>query len=331
MNKNGFIIIIVVVLVLVILGICIRGRHRRRHVETEGYDGKEKYILYYSYGGLIHNLYTIDLQVQLAKKYNRTLLIYSKLNQFQIDFDDIFYIDDPELKYKTDKDLAGVNGELLINNEIPFKHYKDIEANWSIIKDKMGFRYKNKKFLGIDHKEDQADIDIVIYKHVSKWSLSGKNSANIKIHPAILQQIHSKAINAPYIGAHYRNTDNKNDIKKSFKQIHKQLKTHKHIKTLFLATDDHSSVDKFRNEFNDKIDRFICYNKIGTNNGKPLHKIPMRSNEKLQQHVDALTDMYLLYKSDVFIPSKNTSWTNFISFWRDRRPSRGDALTGLFD
>jgi hypothetical protein len=41
MNKNCFIIIIVVVVVLVILGIaaaCMRGRHRRRRVEREGFE-----------------------------------------------------------------------------------------------------------------------------------------------------------------------------------------------------------------------------------------------------------------------------------------------------
>ena len=270
MNKNCFIIIIVVVVVLVILGIvaaCMRGRYRRRRVERErfereGFDGKEKYILYYSNGGLVHNLSHIIKQIGVAKKYNRTLLIYSKFeNEFKIDFDDLFYIDDPELKYKTDKDLGSVNGELLINNEIPFKHYKDIEANWRIFGDRMGFRYKDKTFLGIDHNEDQAAVDIVIYKHTCNYTLS---SAPVRIQPYIFNQIRQKTINTPYIGAHYRNTDYKNDINKSFKDIRKQLEKHKHIKTLFLATDDNSSVDKFRNEFNDKIDRFICYNNIDT-------------------------------------------------------------------
>ena len=74
----------------------------------------------------------------------------------------------------------------------------------------------------------------------------------------------------------------------------------------------------------------FIYNNID-NNGIPLHSANISPNQKLQLHIDALTDMYLLYKSDVFIKSKKTSWTNFISFWRDRRPSRGDALTGLFD
>jgi hypothetical protein len=317
MNNNGFIIIIVVVVVLVILGLCMKGWHRRRRVENEGYDGKEKYILYYSNGGLIHNLSRIIKQIDLAKKYNRTLLIYSKLNEFQIDFDDLFYIDDPELTYKTDKDFGSVNGELLINNEIPFKHYKDIEANWGIIPGNMGFRYKDKTFLGIDHNEDQADVDIVIYKHLL---LGSPGALGIKIQPTILQQIQAKSLLSPYIGIHHRNTDHKNDINKSFKQIHKQLKKHKHIKTLFLATDDHSSVDKFRNEFNDKIDRFICYNTID-NNGGPIHGAYRTDNKKLQQHVDALTDMYLLYKSDVFIPSENGSWGSFIKNLRNNKYS----------
>jgi hypothetical protein len=98
------------------------------------------------------------------------------------------------------------------------------------------------------------------------------------------------------------------------------LKKHKHIKTLFLATDDHSSVDKFRNEFNDKIDRFICYNTID-NNGGPIHGAYRTDNKKLQQHVDALTDMYLLYKSDVFIPSENGSWGSFIKNLRNNKYS----------
>lgn len=310
MNKNCFIIIIVVIVVLVILGICMRGRRKRGCVETEGYDGgKEKYILYYSNGGLVHNLSMINLQIQLAKKYNRTLLIYSKFkNQFKNDFDDIFYIDDPELKYKTDKDLDNVDGELLINNEIPFKHYKDIEANWDIVPSTMAFRYKDKTFLGIDHDKDQSDVDIVIYKHLIG---DVRSKTNIKIRPNILRQIYSKTINTPYIGVHFRNTDHKNNIEDSFEQIHEQIKKHKHIKTLFLATDDNSSVDEFRNEFNDKIERFINYNNID-NYGAPIHNIDMPYNKKLQQHVDALTDMYLLYKSNVFIPCINGSWQYFI-------------------
>ena len=246
MKTNCFIIILVVIVVLVILAIVpafMSGRSGEQSVEIGGNDGgKEKYILYYSNGGLIHNLGMIQSHIDFAKKYNRTLLIYSKFeNEFQIDFDDIFYIDDPELKYKTDKDFCSLNDELLINSEIPFNNYKDIEANWNIVDGKMAFRYKDKNFLGINHEDVKSDI--VIYKHNVNILTS---KTNIKIQPTILQKIHSKTINTPYIGVHYRNTDYKNDINNILKQIHKQLEKHKYINTLFLATDDNSSVDRFR-------------------------------------------------------------------------------------
>ena len=72
------------------------------------------------------------------------------------------------------------------------------------------------------------------------------------------------------------------------------------------------------NSFNDRIDKFICYNKIKQLHGRSIHimsgdELKKHNTTKLEQHVDALTDMYLLFKSDVFIPSRNGSWKDFIN------------------
>ena len=53
-----------------------------------------RYILYYSNGGIIHNLRMLHSMVVLAKKYNRILIIYNDYN-----FNDFFYFQVNSIQY----------------------------------------------------------------------------------------------------------------------------------------------------------------------------------------------------------------------------------------
>ena len=120
---------------------------------------------------------------------------------------------------------------------------------------------------------------------------------------------------------HFRNTDYKNNIQEILTQIKKNKPSH--IKILFIATDDYNSIQTFKDELKNEFEEFICHSKIqnrlDANQG--IHHmneemLTQNNMTKYEQHIDAITDMYLLYKSDVYIPSKNTSWTPFINHMR---------------
>ena len=197
-----------------------------------------KYLIMKTSGGLFHMLVLLSKCITFCRDNNKILIIDSKQTKFGIDFDEIFYI--KNLDYSTSYD------------KIP-KHIKKV-SGIPISKIKTTALAFGKGGYYLDGINPNAIRSSDKDEAVVRWSCGGNWKADreiwdIFIKPEILEVIKSKKINDLYIGVHFRNTDKRNNINDIFIQVHDILNTYKYLKTIFLATDDYSSVSKFQNEF----------------------------------------------------------------------------------
>ena len=288
-------IILIIILALIII-------FYLNKVKYENYFNNDKFLLLSPTGGLTHMLNRLNGVINISKKDNRKLIFNTEnLTSFRMPFTDIFRFKDINIFSIDDlKDNIGNYSKEDIRN----KRYKYKKNNYFI----------NKVIKNDNDTEFMLDNEYLLITK-GKYSDNFDNIFNhVRINKEIKDTIVSKKINIPYIGVHFRNTDIKNNINNFFKEIHDNLLQNKHINTIYIATDDYYAIDKFKNKFKDY--KITNYSNI-PHADKNIHYIDNRNLEKYditkkQQIIDVLTDIYLLYKSNIFIKSKNSGLSNFV-------------------
>ena len=109
-----------------------------------------------------------------------------------------------------------------------------------------------------------------------------------------------------YISVHFRNTDMKNSIDDFINKIKNTSKNFK-INNIFIATDDHQAFNKFKNSLLHL--NFFQLSQPENLNGKNIH---YHSTDKHKQIMNILIDIYMIIKSDYFIPSINSGVSKWI-------------------
>lgn len=114
-----------------------------------------------------------------------------------------------------------------------------------------------------------------------------------------------------YISIHFRNTDIKNDTNEYLSKIKNAFSEHKHIDTLYVATDDANFYDKVKFSFPEKniIRSTIPLHPPPRYEGRGLHHL---HPDRVKQQHNCLIDIFNILLSDVFIPSNNSSFSRVI-------------------
>lgn len=246
----------------------------------------KKYLIYKISGGLCHMMAQINSCIELSIKLNRHLIIDCNGGAFNNDFNKYFNI--PTIKYETN-----------YNNFEYSDKYKDyIEVNCEY--HPKGYKLLDKEIrLNINQINNNDDVIFC------SWFDNKNSGNNIKVNKDILEKIKQHQIQDKYIGVHYRNTDHKTDINQTIKEIQKHEKSN--IKKILLATDDYKAFDLFKSRLPNYEIIQITKPYVGE-----VNNIHYGNPNKDEVIINALIDIYLLTKANIFIPCNISGFSRFV-------------------
>ena len=274
------------------------------------------YVIYKGTGGLTHMLIGLVFCMEYCIKYNNKLIIdvisHSCYKHYLKDF---FIIQDkecPTLIYSEDYSIIEPNIFFARNISIDYiKNYPNVEK--LIDAEKYIYEYKIDKYnIRYSLQRTNTRQRVKIYAGPG----NGNYSAVIKyirLKPEILNIIKQQPLIDNFIGIHFRNTDLNNNIKEFINQIKTNNKKYTNI---YLATDDSKAYDIFKIELPNYT--IYQYTKPIESNGEPIH---YAEKNKYNLILNALIDMYFLYKSNDFFYSKGSSFSRFILRMRNEKKS----------
>lgn len=267
-----------------------------------------KYIIYQGSGGLVHMLgglvYCCDY---IKKKKNYLLIIDIKnhkafLNNFSKYFilNNIIYSED----YNDIKNIKNIK----TYHRIPLEYFNEMNVQYE---KNYIHKYNNHEInIGIPLEKIKYNNNIKMYA-----GHGGNNHTNIikyvKCNNEIKKELKNYLINDKYIGVHFRNTDKCNNIF-NFINILKKYKDYK----IYIATDDIKSLNIFKTELVN-YDILYYFEPYDTK-GKNIHFNNPNKDEVIKS---ILVDMYILYKSDIFIDSPNSLVSQLVNKMRTLKES----------
>lgn len=251
----------------------------------------EKFIIYKIGGsGFFHNLSGLSVAIDVAKQFNRTLIIEQYIHDVKrINFEETIEIHEPELKYGYSYDVLPEDAKWkgLDINEIKSLYYDEIRGNQ--------YYYKGINLSQIEQSEIDNKIMILCLYN------PGFNT-NIKISEQIMNRLEKEEkIEKPFISLHYRNTDMEHDLEPFLEKISYITNNYK-FETLYLASDDFSSYDKIKERFPSLEIVRKSLPPEGLKEDWSLY-----AEDKDKQLYEFLRDVYFILNSVVFIPSPKSS------------------------
>ena len=240
------------------------------------------YLVYKISGGLCHMMRHINFMIHLSKVTGRRLIIDCNAMAFSNDFNKYFTAD---CDYQTD-----------------YRDFPEEYTNYArarLIKD-GGYLLLDKRIVlptqEIINSRDRVVFCTMVQDiHVRDWY--------IKVKKDITEKIAVDKIQGEYIGVHFRNTDRKNEIS-LFEEEIKRLPP----MVVYFATDDAKAVLNIPN----KVIRKTYPGDFG---GASVH---YGNPDKDEVIFNALTDLYHLSKATYFIPSMNSSFSQFVLKIREK-------------
>jgi hypothetical protein len=234
---------------------------------------------------MIDMMTLITMCLKYAKNFNRILVIDTRKSlHFKDGFRKYFYI----------------------SNSITYKD--DLNTLYANIKDKILYPNKNRKSLDylkfnpfidenptIDMTKDYKE-DIILYGNDNKHLERDINFffRNFTVKPIILDIFKQRLEKLPnnYISVHVRNTDYKSNVDKFIKDNYDKFNN----KSIFLASDDNNTIEKFRIVFSNKnIYNFMNMNMNNKyKNNHPIHIMKRNVKDHEQFNIDTMTDFLLL-------------------------------------
>lgn len=255
-----------------------------------------KWLIYKGSGGLFHNLSGLFFALNCAKSQSRKIIIDTdKHPAFGVRFSDYFchycpgidiYFDYNEINKTKEKALTYKSLNL-----------KDIEDNRAL--------FNNGRYYLMGHPllnfSDKIDPKLPLVV-ISTWDrIDHIDYRQIKVHNRVFDRLKLEPTpDSPYISIHFRNTDISNDIAKFVEKI-KDIRKKKPINVLYVASDDSNVYSHLQKTFPDmKILRY-------TKPPEGIKNLHYSACDKDKQMYECLRDLYLILKSDYFIPSLNSN------------------------
>lgn len=258
------------------------------------------YVIYKGSGGLIHMLNGIAYCADWCKQNNHILLIdIINHKAFQRKFSDYFYL--ININYIEDYNL--LDNEL--NKNISIKFIQNNEPVFKVVNKSRSY------WLGdtiISKPLTDSNDRIKVYCG-SGGNMNELTVKYIRVKPSISNKF--KYPDNIFLGVHFRNTDRRNSIDIFIKEIKLY-----NIKKLYLATDDYSALDKFKNALS--YYEIITYTTPINMNGKCIHFNHTNQDELI---TNLLIDIYALLHCSKFILSSNSLISKLIFYMRYTKQS----------
>jgi hypothetical protein len=266
-KKHAFIIISVVVIISVALIVLYFNRQRTGIFEPN-------YIVCLPQGGFIYMIHRIIDAYQYAVDNNRVLIVDTRKNWFKDSLYEYFFIHSPYV-YVGDIDfLYGSLDKLTM--------YPSKVGLKTIVLDQDNPRKYN-----IDLTNDYSE-QVVIYSHIGGGSSVKPFFSMCSLTPVVYEAYTKARDKLPpnYISVHIRNTDYKSDLDAFLEKYKEILKD----RPVFLASDNKSTIELFKRQFN-----IYTFSDIPENYGRNLHEEYSRSGPEVRKYnIDTIVDLLLL-------------------------------------
>jgi hypothetical protein len=256
------------------------------------------YLINKASGGLAHMLGGIYAALIRAKQNNRFLIIDCETHiAFRHKFSDFFIL----LNEQYSDDYS------IIPSDYTFKEHS-IEEIKNTNLSRAGKALYGMFGWSVQSKIFNPDEKIVIWSGTS-GTKGNWHMPNLKVNQKIIEKLNNeKKIIEPYISIHFRNTDIKNKLKRFTNKI-KIIVKRTNIKTVFLATDNAKTINAMK-KLLPKL-KIIQLSKPKLN-VKNQHYASINKEECYNQIYETLRDLYFIFQSKYFIPSRNSGLSRFI-------------------
>ena len=240
---------------------------------------------------------------EYAKTNDRILIIDTKTGWFNDDINEYIsfnspyiYKGDPTIVYNTIKNLSIYPSGLDITAmELPEKRKNINELGFSY--------YLNEHNLSYDLNKPFQER-IMVYSMYKVGQRHFNDMLRFCSLSYIVKQAYWSArskMPAYYVGVHVRNTDYVSDVPDFIKTHEKQFSE----KAIFVATDNKSSLELFKEKYGANV---FSFTDITENGGKPLHEGNYRNKEESRKYnIDTFVDILLLATSNEYYYSSKES------------------------
>ena len=295
-----------------------RSRRTIKH-KTRKLKDKEKYVICMPMGGLCDMMARIQACIEYCKKHKRILILdTSKSTHAKDGIEKYFQIDSPVLfhgniqkKYEALKGRSFYPPELagtFLSMHVINSKRKGIHTRTDYIDKKTRLRTY------FDTRQSYSE-DVLLYR------IHGGNLEEVvnflslcKLTPLVKQIYKKRRSMLPheYISVHVRNTDYKSNVDE-FLKIHSKIFK---ANTIFLATDDYHTIQKFKDLHGTQVITFADIKPL--NGAIAHHKKTMTKNENITMTIDAIVDLLLLAGgTTVYASSKESGYSKVAKLLHD--------------
>lgn len=294
-----------------------RSRRSIKHQTRKLRADKEKYVICMPMGGLCDMMARIESCIEYCKKHNRILILdTSKSSHAKDGIEKYFRIDSPVIfhgnvqkKYEALKCRSFYPPELadtFLN--LNMKYIRDTTGKVSIIDAKT----KVKPYFDLNRGYDEDVLFYRMYGGGSKYILNFLSLC--KLTPLVKRIYEKRRSMLPheYISVHVRNTDYKSNVDGFIKKHSKVFEAN----TIFLATDDYNTIQKFKDVYPDNVRSFADIKPL--NGAKAHHSMTMTPKENRTLTIDAIVDLLLLAGgTTVYASSKESGYSKVAKLLHD--------------
>lgn len=258
-----------------------------------------KYVLCRPLGGLNDILCQIERCCRYGEQFNRVVLVdtnYRYSSHFKDRFSKYFVSLQENLIFADTLrgyflDRLSAYPSALQGRTNSYQYYYDKETgqrNDRISKVRISFDFN------AEYQED-----LLIHTQSGGGDLSEACLSRMKLHDALADEFidRLRAIGGPYSAIHVRNTDITTDYSDSLREL-----AALRVSPLFVATDDKSVLEHFRNEL--RSSRIFSFSDLHPEAGRPLHLNLTSEKEAHTRNKDAILDLLTLAQANKLIICK---------------------------
>ena len=262
----------------------------------------EKYVICMPEGGLCDMMARIHDCIEYCKKYNRILLLDTSKATHARDYIETYFTIDSSYIYKGDLDVKyeSLKGKPFYPPELA-DTFLTMEVKWTKERSIIDLATKVPTYFDLTKPYSE---DVLLFRDCGGGAKKTLGFLSLcKVTPLVKQVYEQRRAKLPeqYIAVHVRNTDRKSDVDGFIKEHHVVFKSN----PIFLATDDHATIDTFKELYGSRVYSFANITSKGSEIG--IHHVRQTPEENRQSTIDAIVDLVLLANGKILYYSHTTS------------------------
>lgn len=268
----------------------------------------EKYVICMPEGGLCDMMARIHDCIEYCKQHNRTLILDTRHATHATDqMETYFTILSPYI-YKGDIDAKYAS--LKVKSFYPpelHDTFSTMEVKWTNEYSIIDVATKVPTYFDLTQSYSE---DVLLFRDCGGGVNKTMGFLSISTITPLVKQIYEKrraALPEKYIAVHIRNTDRKSDVDGFIEQHESTFES----ATIFLATDDHSTIKKFKELYGNRVHTFSVPDPNGVEIG--IHHVKKSIEETRVQTIDAIVDLLLLANGESLYYSHKKSGFSMVA------------------